>query len=287
VRNAGLKNLYRRGKVYYYVKHGKWISLLTRDRSEARRQLERLHEQELGLKFLKKSGLLEILKNQAQNPDSLAPSFAKARRPDFRKFTRGFVARMACSIEDTRRMWKTCNNSLIQLLATIRQFEGEDFGSLGPWEKFLKLTPTGTWSVLKRQGEGPATLNHFAAYLRNLVPHLVERGLAPAWFESNLKGLKRLEVHARTPVIPTAEEMESLLARCEAHDWELGQLLRFFAYTGARRGAALGNTTGLVWSRIDFDHRTITLWQKGDQKRMVPTRARIKYQQPAQRPPTR
>jgi hypothetical protein len=65
VRNAGIKKIYRRGKVYYYVKHGKWISLLTRDQSEARRQLERLREQEIGLKFLKKSGLLQLLKNQA------------------------------------------------------------------------------------------------------------------------------------------------------------------------------------------------------------------------------
>ena len=270
MRNAGIRNLYRRGKVYYYVKHGKWISLLTRDRSEARRQLERLREQELGLKFLKKSGLLQILKNQAQNPESLAPTLAKTRRPDFATFTKGFVARIACSSEDTRRMWKTCNNSLIQLLASIREFEGEPLGSLNPWDKFLKLSPTGTWSVLKRQGKGPATLNHFAAYLRNLVPHLVERGWAPPWFETNLKGLKRLQVHARNPVIPTAEEMEALLSRCEARDRELGQMLRFFAYSGARRGAALGNVTGLIWSRINFELREITLWQKGDQRRTVP-----------------
>ena len=104
MRNAGIKNLYRRGKVYYYVKDGKWTSLLTRDRSEARRQCERLREQEIGLKFLKKSGLLEILKNEAQNLESLAPSFAKSRRPDFAAFTRGYVARMSCSSEETRRM---------------------------------------------------------------------------------------------------------------------------------------------------------------------------------------
>jgi integrase len=232
--------------------------------------LEQLNEHEIGLKFLEKSGLLQILKNHAQNPESLAPSFAKSRRPDFAAFTRGFVARIACSSEDTRRMWRTCNNSLIELLGTIREFGGENFGSLDPWQKFMKLSPTGIWSALKRQGKGPATLNHFAAYLRILVPHLVERGLVPGWCESNLKGLKRLKVHARNPIIPTPQEMESLLSRCEARDWELGQLLRFFAYSGARRGAALGNTTALIWSRIDFECRNITLWQKGDQKRMVP-----------------
>jgi integrase len=167
-------------------------------------------------------------------------------------------------------MWRTCNNSLIELLGTIREFNGENFGSLDEWQKFLKLSPTGIWNALKEQRKGPATLNHFAAYLRILVPHLVERGFVPAWFESNLKGLKRLEVHARNPVIPTAEEMETLLSRCEARDWDLGQMLRFFAYSGARKGAALGNVTGLTWSRIDFQHRDITLWQKGDQKRTVP-----------------
>jgi integrase len=270
VRNVGIKNLYRRGKVYYYLKYGKPISLHTRVRSEARRLLEQLNEQAIGLKFLEKTGLLQVLKNHAQNPESLAPSFVKSRRPDFATFTRGFVARIACSSEDTRRMWRTCNNSLIELLGTIREFNGENFGSLDAWQKFLKLSPTGIWNALKEQGKGPATLNHFAAYLRILVPHLVERGFVPAWFESNLKGLKRLEVHARNPVIPTAEEMETLLSRCEARDWELGQMLRFFAYSGARKGAALGKVTGLIWSRIDFQHRNITLWQKGDQKRTVP-----------------
>jgi hypothetical protein len=225
--------------------------------------LEQLNEQAIGLKFLEKTGLLQILKNHAQNPESLAPNFVKSRRPDFATFTRGFVARIACSSEDTRRMWRTCNNSLIELLGTIREFNGENFGSLDPWQKFLKLSPTGIWSVLKHQGKGPATLNHFAAYLRNLVPHLVERGWAPPWFETNLKGLKRLQVHARNPVIPTAEEMEALLSRCEARDWQLAQMLRFFAYSGARRGAALGKVTGLIWSRVNFELREITFCRKG------------------------
>lgn len=270
MRNVGIKNLYRRGKVYYYIKYGKPRSLHTRDRSEARRLVEQIRQQENGFKFLEETGLLQILKNHAKNPELLSSNSVKSGRPDFATFTQGYVARMSCSSEETRRMWRTCNNSLVQLLASIRQFGEEDFGSLGPWEKFLKLSPTGIWTALKDQGKGPATMNHFAAYLRILVPELIERGWAPPWFERNLKGLKRLEVHARTPIIPTGEEMETLLSRCEARDWELGQLIRFFAYSGARRSAALGKTTGLIWSRIDLDHRDITLWQKGDQKRMVP-----------------
>lgn len=49
--------------------------------------------------------------------------------------------------------------------------------------EIAETVPTGTWNALKGQGKGPATLNHFAAYLRNLVPHLVERGFVLAWFE--------------------------------------------------------------------------------------------------------
>jgi hypothetical protein len=73
VRNVGVKNLYRRGKVYYYVAHGKWTSLGTRDRSEARRQVAKLQEQQVALKFLRESGLLEILQEQVRY-DSKAPS---------------------------------------------------------------------------------------------------------------------------------------------------------------------------------------------------------------------
>ena len=104
VRNVGIKNLYRRGKVYYYVAHGRWTSLGTRDRAEARRQLAKLREQQITLRFLKKSGLLLLQKqpqNDARVPNSdaggsLAPTFAKAALPDFAQFTREFVARMPC-----------------------------------------------------------------------------------------------------------------------------------------------------------------------------------------------
>jgi integrase len=123
---------------------------------------------------------------------------------------------------------------------------------------------------LQKQGKGPSSLNHFASFLRVLVPHLVERGFAPSWFSTNLKAIKRLKVHPRTPFIPSPAEMDILLSRCEERDWELGQLLRFFAYSGARRGAALDNKTALIWSRVDFEKGDIVLWQKGDQRKKVP-----------------
>jgi integrase len=280
VRNVGIKNLYRRGKVYYYVAHGKWTSLGTRDRSEARRQVAKLQEQQVALKFLKKSGLLEILQKQAQydskppggqaGSKALAPSFAKADLPDFAQFTSEFVARIPCPSKESRRMWRTCGNTLTALLETLEEFDSQDLRSLNAWQKLEKLSPSGAWNALQKQAKGPATLNHFASFLRILVPHLVERGFAPSWFAGNLKGIKRLKVHARTPFIPSPAEMETLLSKCEERDWELGQLLRFLAFSGARRGAALDSKTGLIWSRVDFTNGDITLWMKGDQKRTVP-----------------
>jgi hypothetical protein len=262
VRNVGIKNLYQRGKVYYYVAHGKWTSLGTRDRSEARRQVAKLREQQVALKFLKKSGLLETLGKQTRydskppggqgRSKSLAPSFAKADLPDFAQLTHEFVARIPCPSKESGRMWKTCSNTLIGLLGKLDEFDGEDLRALNAWQKLEKLSPSGAWNALQKQGKGPSSLNHLASFLRILVPHLVERGFAPLWFASNLKTIKRLKVHARTPFIPSPVEMETLLSKCEERDWELGQLLRFFAYSGAAPmgGSRQQNCSCLVPSRL-------------------------------------
>jgi integrase len=103
-----------------------------------------------------------------------------------------------------------------------------------------------------------------------LIPRLVELQLVASWFVSDATKIPRMESHVRQPIIPSPEEMEQLLSACEARDYELGQLLRFFSYSGARKGAALDKTTGVTWDRIDFTNRDITLWQKGDRRHKVP-----------------
>jgi hypothetical protein len=188
VRNAGVKNLYQRGKgkIFYYVKDGKWISLRTRVRAEARRQLEHLRQQEIALKFLKKSGLLTHLlqangfppRNSGETfmpgdpPDpanplttqySLAPSFAKSERPDFAELANDFVARVACKSSSTHRMWRTRNAALIKLLTTLEKFNQQDVTKLSAWEKLDRLSPSGVWMAYKETGAGNKLLTKTGA----------------------------------------------------------------------------------------------------------------------------
>jgi integrase len=167
-------------------------------------------------------------------------------------------------------MWKTCNNSLLELLQTLPEFGKEDLRGLDLWTKFLTLTPSGVWKALQLQKKGPSSLNHFASYLRKLVPKMVELGFAPAWFEKDAKRIKKLDVKARDPHIPSPAEMELLLRKCEECDWELAQLPRALVYSGARCGAFLHPETGLRWPQIDFEHRDIIFTQKGNKRARVP-----------------
>ncbi len=279
MRSAGIKYLYRRGQIYYYVRHGKWTSLHTCERREARRRLQNLLDQEVTARFLNTTGLGHLLRTLARNPneredgnqsDFLAANSANADRPDFKQFTKGFLARLTGPDNKTPRMWKTCNNSLLGLLRTLPEFGGEDLSGLDPWSKFLKLNPAGAWRALQLQNKGPAGLNHFASYLRKLVPHMVKQGLVPAWFEEDAKSIKKLKVDPRDPHIPSPAEMEVLLSKCEVCDWELAQLPRALVYSGARVGAFLDPKTGLRWQQIDFEHRDIIFTQKGNKRARVP-----------------
>jgi integrase len=278
VRSAGIKYLYRRGKIYYYVRHGKWTSLHTADRREARRRLAKLLEQAVTAKFLNESGLGHLLRAFAQNPSApqggqsgfLAANFANVHRPEFAAFTERFLARLTGPESQTPRMWKTCNNTLLELLRTLPEFGKEDLRGLDVWTKFLTLTPSGLWKALQLQGKGPSSLNHFASYLRKLVPKMVELGFAPASFATDAQGIKKLEVKAREPFIPSPTDMELLLRKCEDYDWELAQLPRAMVYSGARCGAFLHPKTGLRWPQVDFEHRDIIFTQKGNKRARVP-----------------
>jgi hypothetical protein len=40
-------------------------------------------------------------------------------------------------------MWKTCGNTLVGLLETLEEFDGEDLRSLNAWEKLEKAIRKG------------------------------------------------------------------------------------------------------------------------------------------------
>jgi hypothetical protein len=93
VRNAGHRNFYRRGRVYYRLKHDVWTSLRTTNRREGLKRLRELEALELAGAAMQKlevvgrlSALEErILQVQATltGDNSLAPRSAKEERGDF------------------------------------------------------------------------------------------------------------------------------------------------------------------------------------------------------------
>jgi len=60
VRNDGIRGLYKRGKIFYRLKGGKWESLGTTVRREAIKLKRQLDERDIALKFLQKNGLGEL-----------------------------------------------------------------------------------------------------------------------------------------------------------------------------------------------------------------------------------
>ena len=57
VRNDGIRGLYKRGKIFYRLKGGKWESLGTTVRREAIKLKRQLDERDIALKFQKITGL--------------------------------------------------------------------------------------------------------------------------------------------------------------------------------------------------------------------------------------
>lgn len=295
VRNAGHRNFYRRGRVYYRVRYGVWVSLRTTDRSEALKRLRALEAQELMARSMEKLGLvarlnaLEEKVSRIEAPSKgeipLAPWTAINERGDFETELEKFLSRMPTVAKGTKLMWRTAKNNLIKLFSNLKSFEGREFTG-DHWEKFEALTPTGVWNAFRAQKKamrgknafgaapdektGNSSANHMACFLRRFVPNFVERGFLPPFFVADAQRIPKLVVHRRDPKIPSPVEMEEFLRACERRDWEIGQLLRFLAYSGARKGTVFDRERAVRWDQVDFEAGDIVFWQKGDVRRRVP-----------------
>jgi hypothetical protein len=134
VRNAGHRNFYRRGRVYYRVKYGVWTSLRTTNRREALKRLRELETQEITTKALEKLGVIVRLhaldrriaefRPLATRENSLASWAAKTERGDLGVELEKFLARMPAVAKGTKTMWQTAKNNLIRLLSSLTVFEG-------------------------------------------------------------------------------------------------------------------------------------------------------------------
>jgi integrase len=283
VRNAGHRHFYRRGKVYYRVQGGVWTSLHTTDRREA---LKRLHEieaqlmvagvlQQLGIKAQldRLEVAVESLQASGEGADSLAPSSAKSQRGEFEVELENFLSLLPINSSDTRRMYTTAKNNLLKTMAMLMTKEDPRVAALSQWEILEKVEPSGLWNALREnqaKEASNATPNHFATFLRKLMPDFAQRGFIPRRLVANALSIPKLVVPPRQPLIPTPAEMEVLLAACEKDDWELGQLIRFYTYSGARKGAAIGPKAKLFWANVDRANGDIVLIQKGNVRLRIP-----------------
>jgi integrase len=195
-----------------------------------------------------------------------------------------FLSRMPAVAKGTKTMWRTAKNNLVRLLSSLSTFEGTALTG-NHWEKFETLTPTGVWNAFRAQKKasrgknaqdaasqattGNSSANHMASFLRRFVPDFVDRGSIPPSLISNAQSIPKLVVHPRDPKIPSPPQMEEFLKECEC-DWEVGQLLRFLAYSGARKGTVFDRDRAVRWDQVDFEARDIILRQKGDVRRRVP-----------------
>jgi hypothetical protein len=295
VRNAGHRNFYRRGRVYYRVKFGVWTSLRTTDRREALKRVRELETLEITAKALEKLGLIARLhaleeriaeiRPAAVTENSLAPWNAKTERSDFATELQEFLSRMPTVAKGTKTMWGTAKNNLVRLLSNLTTFEGTAVTGTN-WEKFETLTPTGVWNAFRAQAKPPrgknphyaapqektgnSSANHMASFLRQFVPDFAERGFLPPSFISNAQSIPTLKVHPRDPRIPSPLQMDEFLRKCEERDWDIGQLLRFLAYSGARKATVFERERAVRWDQVDFEAGDIILQQKGDVRRRVP-----------------
>ena len=281
MRNIGIRGLYKRGKIYYRLKGGKWESLGTTVRRDAVRLNRQLNERDNALKFFKKNGLAgleESLRRVEEKVDQiavapeqkvLAPTSANPPRSDFAREATRFYDCLACTSVKTKTGWGTYHRALLVLVDTAKEAGKEDISSLGAWEKIEKLGPSGLWDAYKAKTPGPSSIDQFAMYLRKLVPDFVSKGFFPSWFIQNLGTIGKMGTNPRDLHIPPPEAMDALLNLCEQKDKELGKLIRAFAYSGARKGGLLGET-GLTWNKVDLVERIFTLNEKGRKLRTIP-----------------
>ncbi len=283
MRNAGHRHFYRRGRVYYRVQGGVWLSLGTTERREALKRLREIESQLTVARAIQKLGLTQRLDRleeaigslgvRDEAADSLAPNSAKEARGDFDPELQKFLDRLPAGSDGARRMFKTARNNLQKTIRSMVEAQDSRVADLDSWQIIETVEPSGMWNALRKNqpaGASNATANHFQAFLRKLIPDFADRGFLPRRLVANAFSIPKLVVPPRQPLIPTPLEMEALLAACEEEDWELGQLLRFYCYCGARKGAAIGPKAKLFWLNVDLANGDIVLTQKGNVRVRIP-----------------
>ncbi len=102
------------------------------------------------------------------------------------------------------------------------------------------------------RGLSPASVRHVHAVLRGALGQAVKWGWVPVnpAASASPPKIRRKEIHP-----PSIADTRTLLDAADAHDPELGALLRVLTATGARRG----EVCGLRWSDLDRGSHTLSI----------------------------
>ncbi len=230
------RNLFKHQNGTYYT--------LSRVNGKQVKQSLRTADKTLAKQLLKKArlggGLVLPLVQSAPVQSS------NSSRPDFVDALEMHEAHCAFASPKTSLNLRTRKRTVLRFCKTWR-----DFHPVEIWNKF--------------DAEGcKAAQNQLRWFLRSFTHYCLER----KWLsEVEVSGkLPRKSVTSRRVKIPPPQVVSDLLKMCEAEHKEIGQFIRFIAYTGVRlTGARL-----VCWENIDLSVPEYTMVMKGGEAATIP-----------------
>lgn len=111
------------------------------------------------------------------------------------------------------------------------------------------------------RGISPTAVKSELKALKSFFGYLWDQAL---WLDNPVKNMKPPRVPHREVKAPKPEEVRKLLSVVDKP--KLSVMLALFLDTGIR----FGELAGLLWERVNFDYREITVIGKGDKERTIP-----------------
>lgn len=127
--------------------------------------------------------------------------------------------------------------------------------------------PAAVWRRYMERGT-PAVANQLRWLLRTFVAYSTEEGRG--WLDqtamTEVSKIKMLPIPSRNVQMPEPQAVLDFLSMCQAEDRQLGQFIRWIAYTGLRlQGAA-----GARWEEVNWNQQSIRRKMKGGREKSIP-----------------
>lgn len=189
-----------------------------------------------------KAAAKSILRSQ-KSSDHVLPTSAVIR-PDFLAAVEEHSQNTSFAREKTERNFLQRKRTLISYCSS--------------WENFQ---PVSIWKKYDSLGYVSAQ-NQFRWYLRSFVSFCVDHAWLPEVFQADVAKIRLKRVPPRRVQIPEPDQVRDLLLMVEAENHELGQFLRWIAYSGLR----LDGAKNVQWNEIDFTAGEYVREMKGGER---------------------